>query len=260
MPANPDHCAADTPCFMFEFLSHLPADLLGHAASTKGIPTLLVSFLGVALVAAASFTKTMVPLRAFTVASDVVLLVAAAMAPEPASMVLYLLLIPVNTYRLVEVIRITRRVTQASEAGDLSGLWLKPYMKAKHLAAGDVLFHKGDDADALYLLIEGELELVEIGKLQAPCQLFGEISFFSPERLRTLTARCRTKCVVLSVSESVFKQLYFQNPKLAFHVSSLIAHRLGADIQRLTSGPGATVDAAAQPVPAVRKQPAAAAR
>jgi CRP/FNR family transcriptional regulator, cyclic AMP receptor protein len=237
---------------MLELISHLPADVLAPALASRGAATLVVSLIGVALIAAASFTKTMVPLRALTVSSDIVLLIAAAMTPEPASVVLYLLLIPVNTYRLFEVMRITRRVTEASQAGDLSGLWLRHYMKSKRLARGDVLFHKGDDADALYLLIEGELELVEIGKLQPPCQLFGEISFFSPERRRTLTARCRTDCVVLSVSESVFRQLYFQNPKLAFHVSSLIAHRLGADIQRLTRQLDATADAARQAVPATQ--------
>lgn len=244
---------------MFELISHLPADVLAPALAEKGAATLIASFVGVALIAAASFAKTMVPLRALTVSSDIVLLVAAALAPEPASVVLYLVLIPVNTYRLLEVMRITRRVTQASEAGDLSGIWLKPYMKAKHLARGDVLFHKGDHSDALYLLIEGELELVEIGKLQPPCQLFGEISFFAPDRRRTLTARCRTACVVLTVSESVFKQLYFQNPKLAFHVSSLIAHRLGADIQRLTSQVASVAKPAAQTPSAVPEQAAAAA-
>jgi CRP/FNR family transcriptional regulator, cyclic AMP receptor protein len=245
---------------MLELISHLPADVLAPALAARGAANLIVSLIGVALIAAASFTKTMVPLRALTVSSDLVLLVAAAMAPEPAAVVLYLVLIPVNTYRLFEVMRITRRVTQASEAGDLSGLWLRHYMKSKRLARGDVLFHKGDHADALYLLIEGELELVEIGKLQPPCQLFGEISFFSPERRRTLTARCRTDCVVLSVSESVFKQLYFQNPKLAFHVSSLIAHRLGADIQRLSSPPESNLQAAADPASAVTEQAAATAR
>lgn len=246
---------------MFELISHLPADVLAPALAEKGAGTLIASFIGVALIAAASFAKTMVPLRALTVSSDIVLLIAAALAPEPASVVLYLVLIPVNTYRLFEVMRITRRVTEASAAGDLSGIWLKPYMKAKHLARGDVLFHKGDHSDALYLLVEGELELVEIGKLQPPCQLFGEISFFSPDRRRTLTARCRTDCVVLSVSESVFKQLYFQNPKLAFHVSSLIAHRLGADIQRLTSAQESLAKRGLDPMMSVvPEQPAAAAR
>jgi CRP/FNR family transcriptional regulator, cyclic AMP receptor protein len=245
---------------MLEFISHLPADVLAPAMASRGAATLVVSLIGVALIAAASFTKTMVPLRALTVSSDIVLLIAAAMTPEPASVVLYLLLIPVNTYRLFEVMRITRRVTEASQAGDLSGLWLRHYMKSKRLARGDVLFRKGDDADALYLLVEGELELVEIGKLQPPCQLFGEISFFSPQRRRTLTARCRTDCVVLSVSESVFKQLYFQNPKLAFHVSSLIAHRLGADIERLTSRGEAAAVIEPRAEPTVREPSAAAAR
>jgi CRP/FNR family transcriptional regulator, cyclic AMP receptor protein len=244
---------------MLELISHLPADVLAPALAARGAANLIVSLIGVALIAAASFTKTMVPLRALTVSSDIVLLIAAAMTPEPASVVLYLLLIPVNTYRLFEVMRITRRVTEASQAGDLSGLWLRHYMKSKRLARGDVLFRKGDDADALYLLVEGELELVEIGKLQPPCQLFGEISFFSPQRRRTLTARCRTDCNVLSVSESVFKQLYFQNPKLAFHVSSLIAHRLGADIERLTSRGEAAAGIVPRPEPAVREPSAAAA-
>jgi CRP/FNR family transcriptional regulator, cyclic AMP receptor protein len=245
---------------MLELISHLPADVLAPALAARGAANLIVSLIGVALIAAASFTKTMVPLRALTVSSDIVLLIAAAMTPEPASVVLYLLLIPVNTYRLFEVMRITRRVTEASQAGDLSGLWLRHYMKSKRLARGDVLFRKGDDADALYLLVEGELELVEIGKLQPPCQLFGEISFFSPQRRRTLTARCRTDCNVLSVSESVFKQLYFQNPKLAFHVSSLIAHRLGADIERLTSRGEAAAVIEPRAEPTVREPSAAAAR
>lgn len=245
---------------MLEFLSHLPVDLLAPVSSANGVASLVATLLGAALIAAASFSKTMVPLRALTVSSDVVLLVAAAMAPEPASVLLYLVLIPVNSYRLVEVIRITRRVTEASEAGDLSGLWLRSYMKPKHFRAGDILFRQGDHADALYLLVEGELELVEIGKLQPPLQLFGEISFFSPERARTLTARCRTACVVLSIGESVFRQLYFQNPKLAFHVSSLIAHRLGADIQRLTAAQDSLPKAVLDTVIDAREQAPAAVR
>jgi hypothetical protein len=63
--------------------------------------------------------------------------------------------------------------------------------------------------------------------------LFGEISLFSPSRQRTLTARCESDCLVLSIAEPVFKQLYFENPHFAFQVSNLIAQRLGADIERL---------------------------
>jgi CRP/FNR family transcriptional regulator, cyclic AMP receptor protein len=218
---------------MPEFFVTLEHTFLGSLHSAQGVAALVFSLGGVALVVAASIVRTMVPLRALHVASNVLLLVGAALAPEPANVVLYLVLLPMNGYRLVEIRRLTRTVESASAHGDVSGIWLKPYMKAHRLPAGAVLFHKGDRADSLYLLVEGEMELVEIGKRQPLAEIFGEISFFSPEKARTLTARCNSACVVLSIEESMFKQLYFQNPKLAFQISNLIAHRLSADIQRL---------------------------
>jgi CRP/FNR family transcriptional regulator, cyclic AMP receptor protein len=131
-------------------------------------------------------------------------------------------------------------------------------MHSKRMPAGSVLFQRGDHADALYLLVEGQLELVEIGKSQAAGELFGEISFFSPDRRRTLTARCVTQCVVLSIGEEAFKQLYFENPKFAFQISALIAQRLGADVERLRRKvDGLEADARSRAV-AVRVQPVAA--
>lgn len=211
----------------------IATDLARPLSTTRGLATAVFSLMGGGLALSASFVRTMVPLRALTVCSNVMLLAAAFSAPNPASVVLFLLLVPLNTYRLREIVLLTRRVQSASDRGDLSGIWLKPYMRARRLTAGEVLFRQGDKADALYLLLEGELKLVEIDKLQVCEQLFGEISFFSPEGARTLTAQCVTSCVVLSIEESVFKQLYFQNPRFAFQVSNLIAHRLGADIKRL---------------------------
>ena len=43
--------------------------------------------------------------------------------------------------------RLTRRITQAADSDDTSGVWLKPYMKARPLKANDILFRKGDTAD-----------------------------------------------------------------------------------------------------------------
>jgi CRP/FNR family transcriptional regulator, cyclic AMP receptor protein len=218
---------------MSDVLTGLAHDLMHPLSTTRGMASFVANVTAIGLVVAASFVRTMVPLRAFTVASNVVFLIGAALAPDAAHVVLYLVLIPVNSYRLVEIKRLTRRVENLSSKGDLSGIWLKPYMHSKRMPAGSVLFGRGDHADALYLLVQGQLELVEIDKLQAAGELFGEISFFSPDRRRTLTARCVTECVVLSIGEEAFRQLYFENPKFAFQISGLIAHRLGADIQRL---------------------------
>jgi CRP-like cAMP-binding protein len=208
-------------------------DLLQPLQTARGLFAFAISLGGVALVIAASLVRTMVPLRTLTVASNALLLIAAVLAKEPANVLLYLLLIPLNTYRLVEIRRLTRQVEEAATHRDTSGMWLRPYMSANRLKAGEVLFHQGDAADSIYMLVEGEFELVEIGKRQPAGELFGEIACFSPERVRTLTGRCVTNCVILSITKEVFEQLYFQEPKLAFYVSNLIAERLSADIARL---------------------------
>src|SRR5262245_44146534 len=183
-------------------------DLLQPLQTTRGLFAFVVSLAGVGLVLAASIVRTMAPLRALTVASNVLLLFGAVLAREPANVALYLVLIPLNTYRLVEIRRLTRRVEHAAAHGDTTGLWLRSYMKSRKLKAGALLFAKGDRADSIYMLIEGELELVEIGKAVVHGELFGEIACFSPERVRTLSARCVTSCVVLSITKEVFEQLY----------------------------------------------------
>jgi CRP/FNR family transcriptional regulator, cyclic AMP receptor protein len=241
-----------------ELLTGLGADFMRPFESARGLWTPAFTLAGIGFVIAASFVRTMVPLRALTVGSNVLLLAGAVLAPDLPNVVLNLVLIPVNTYRLLEIRRLTRHVEAAAMHGDMKGLWLQPYMHSQRLPAGAVLFRQGDRADAIHLLADGELELVEIGRRQPVGEIFGEISFFAPDRRRTLTARCVTACTVMSIHEPMFKQLYFQEPKLAFQVSSLIAHRLSADVQRLRTqldaalGPGAAA-------PAVPRPPAAAA-
>jgi hypothetical protein len=232
---------------MPEIFSSIAHDLTQSLGTTRGLMQFIASLVGLGLLVLASFVRTMVPLRTITVASNVALLVAGLLAHSPAHILVYLGLIPLNTWRLMEIRRLTRRVEKASSDGDLSGIWLKPYMKPRRLRAGEVLFHRGDEADSLYLLVDGELELVEIGKRQAAGELFGEISFFSPDRRRTLTARCATDCLVLGIDEPAFKQLYFQNPKFAFQISNLIAYRLSADIERLRQETEARPAAQVQP-------------
>jgi CRP/FNR family cyclic AMP-dependent transcriptional regulator len=218
---------------MPEFLSSIAQNLMLSLSTVRGTVQLMATLTGLGLLVIASFVRTMVPLRMIAVASNISLLIAGALALSPVHILVYLGLIPLNTWRLMEIKRLTLRVEKASADGDLSGIWLKPYMKARRLKAGATLFRKGDKADSLYLLVDGELELLELGKTQAPGELFGEISFFSPDRCRTLTARCATDCLVLSIAEPAFKQLYFQNPKFAFQISNLIAYRLSADVERL---------------------------
>ena len=155
--------------------------------------------------------------------------------------VLNALLLPFNIYRLVEMRRLIKQVTPRGLAaqGDLSVWWrcaldwLKPFMKKHKVKNGEVLFSKGDKADHLYFLVDGDIRLREIDKHMEPGQLFGEIAFFSPEGVRTNTAECVGDGSVLRIGESALKQLYFQNPKFGFYLVRLVSSRLSSDIQRL---------------------------
>jgi CRP/FNR family cyclic AMP-dependent transcriptional regulator len=182
---------------------------------------------------AGAFVKTMIPLRWLQVGSNVGFMVYGAFFPSLPMLVLHALLLPINLFRVNDMVRLTRRVNTAADAKDTSDLWLQPYMRRRRLRAGTVIFRKGDPADKLYMLASGRIELVEIGSVLEPGRIFGEIAFFSPERTRTLTARCVEPCLLLSINETAVKQLYHQNPEFGFELIRLLAGRLTADIGRL---------------------------
>jgi CRP/FNR family transcriptional regulator, cyclic AMP receptor protein len=208
------------------------AYLAGVLSSPTQIVATLAGALGITLVVSGALTRTMLPLRWLVVGSDSALLVFGALHPSTITMVVAACLLPINLFRAVEVTRLTRRVERAQADADVAGLWLKPYMKPRRLKAGQVLFNKGDAADRLYLLVEGEMDLIDIGQRLETGRIFGEIALFSPSGRRTHTAHCVTACSVLEIHESTVKQLYFQNPAFGFHLIELLAGRLSADIER----------------------------
>jgi CRP/FNR family cyclic AMP-dependent transcriptional regulator len=216
-----------------DLIAGTAAQLASAFSTPADVAALIAALVGVALVITSSFVKTMIPLRWLAVGSNIGFLVYCALHPSIIVLLLHGTLLPINVWRAVEMVRLTRRVRAAAAAGDLSGLWLKPYMRSARFKAGQVLFNKGDSAEHLFMLADGQVEFVEIGEAIEPGRMFGEIAFFAPDRRRTLTARCRTDCTVLSIDESTFKQLYFQNPAFGFQVVALVAGRLLADRQRL---------------------------
>ena len=200
-----------------------PSELMAVASVVVAAAFVLVS----------SFVKTMIPLRWLAIGSNLGFIAYGAMHPSYPMLLLHSALLPINVYRLAEMVRLTRRVAAASAEANRSGIWLKPYMRSARLRAGTVLFRKGDRGNRLYLLAEGRIELIEIGGSIAPGQIFGEIAFFSPDRQRRLTARCASDCTVLSIDEGTVRELYHQNPAFGLKMIDLVAGRLSADIDRL---------------------------
>jgi hypothetical protein len=218
---------------MPELLLQLQAHVQAVLASPRDLVAYAAGALAASFVIGSAFVRTMIPLRWLAVAGNVGFIIFGALHPQFLTLLVAAVLLPINIHRARQMMRLTRRVKAAEAAGDLSALWLRPYMKARRLKPGTMLFRKGDLADRLYCLVEGQVELVEIEVMLLPGKIFGEIAFFAPDRRRTLSARCVGACTVLSIDEATLKQLVYQNPSFGFHLMGLVAGRLSQDVRRV---------------------------
>lgn len=218
------------------FVANAEAQFSDFIAGVLASPVQWVAYLGagvgIALLIAGAVARTMLPLRWFAVGSNIGLAVFGALRPSTITLVLSIAVLPINLYHAIAVTRLSRRVSRARIGADMASLWLRPHMKARRYPAGTTLFSKGDVADRLYLLAEGQLELVGIGVMLLPGRIFGEIALFSPDKIRTQTIRCFTDCTLLEIHDSTVRQLFYQNPAFAFHLMELLAQRLGSDVER----------------------------
>ena len=215
-----------------ELLTLVHTQVQAVLASPREMIAYLAGGLAASFVIGSAFVRTMIPLRWLAVAGNVGFVVFGLLHPQWLTLLVSAVLLPINVRRALQMMRLTRRVKAAEAASDLSGLWLRPYMKPRKLKAGTVLFRKGDLGDHLYCVVDGQIELVEIGAVLLPGKIFGEIAFFAPDRRRTLTARCVEGATVLAIDEGTVKQLVYQNPALGFHLMGLVAGRLSEDIRR----------------------------
>jgi CRP/FNR family cyclic AMP-dependent transcriptional regulator len=219
--------------FLDWIMDRMDAYLMGILSSPIEIIALGAAIAAALLTITSSFVKTMVPLRWLAVCSNFGFFAYGVLHGAPVMAVLHAILLPINMLRLRQMRKLTQNVRAAAASTDTSGVWLRPYMKAKRRKEGEILFRKGDIADRLYLLASGRVEFVEIGVSIGPGQVFGEIAFFAPHGRRTLTARCAEDCEVLSLNQETLRQIYYQNPSFGFELIGLVADRLSADVARL---------------------------
>ncbi len=186
-------------------------ELLGYAASAAVLTTFCMT--------------TMIPLRIVALGSNVLFCAYGYFDHLYPVLILHAVLFPVNLLRLVQFYRLVRDVRDAHRE-DLPIQSLLPYMKELNFAAGQTLIRKGDKADQLYFLMDGVLEIPEIGKMLEPGAVLGEIGVFARNQERTATVVCSTDCRLYALSESKAKQLFFQDNSFGYAVMQLIINRL----------------------------------
>jgi len=184
-----------------------------------------IGYLGAMFVVTTYSMRTMVPLRIAGIASNVLLIVYGYFAPAYPTLFLHLILLPLNAWRLREMLELIREVTAAA-TGDLSMDWLKPFMDKKTLKPGQILFRRGDVADEMFFVISGRLRLRELGVDILPGALVGELGLLAPGRTRTQTLEAVEKTELQRISYDRLEQLYFQNPQFGVYFLRLTTARL----------------------------------
>lgn len=107
-------------------------------------------------------------------------------------------------------------------------------LRREHFEPDEVIFHEGDRGDWLYIVLEGEVEVLPSVPGRGEVTLrrfgrgdcFGEIALVS-DRPRTATVRSCTPVNVLAVDREAFQTLFASLPPLHAFFEQLIETRRG---------------------------------
>jgi len=195
-----------------------PADAIGYAAAGLTIVTYSM--------------RTMVPLRVVGIAANCLFIAYGYFAAVYPQLLLHAILLPINCIRLRQMLRLIALVKEASE-DHLSMEWIRSFTTTRRCDAGEIIFAKGDAADAIYYPVSGRYRLVEIEVEVAPGDVIGEIGLVAPDKRRTQTFACTEGGELLVISYKQVKELYFQNPRFGFFLLTLVTRRLLENYSRI---------------------------
>lgn len=197
----------------------------------------VLGYMASMLVFTTFYMKTMVPLRLTAIASNFAFIGYGAVEGLNPVLVLHLALLPLNVRRYFQIRNMMDRLEPLRTRSE-NFKALAPHMLQLRMNKGEVIFKKGDRADAFYFVARGRVALPELGETVGDGGIIGEFGVFSSARTRVTTAYCETQCEIYSLSEARIQELCHQNPGVAFAVVRLITDYLQWNRQREPDGRG----------------------
>ncbi|HWV40107.1 cyclic nucleotide-binding domain-containing protein [Pseudorhodoplanes sp.] len=212
-------------------LGYVATYMIDFIRSKMDLANLLGLIGGIFYVASVTL-RTMIPLRIAAIISNILFMGYGLLAKALPTFFMYAVLLPINCFRLYQIQQLVKRVKIASQ-GDLDMEWLKPFMTKKNFKAGDILFYKGDVANAMYYTVTGKFLVKEFNVELPPGRVMGELGFLAPDNKRTATVECIEDGQVLFIIYDKVRELYFQDPDFGFYFLKLTSERLLQNIARL---------------------------
>src|ERR1700712_1950932 len=192
----------------------------------------MFALVGAIFFVATLLTQTMVPLRVANMIGCAFFAVFGALTASVTTFLLYLLMVPINAYRLRQMLVLVKKARSATQ-GDTSMEWLKPFMTERKYRKGDILMKKGDAANEMLLTVTGKFLVKEINVELPPGRLMGELGFLTPDNRRTATVECIEDGQVMTISYDRLLEIYFQNPQFGYYFLVLTSQRLLENNARL---------------------------
>src|SRR5438477_200744 len=196
--------------------------------------------------------RTMIPLRVFGILTNIVIISVSLASANYPTMLLHMVLLPLNSYRLYQMLRLVQDVKKSVNS-DLSMDWLKPFMAERKYNAGEVLAYKDEKAEDMFYIVSGRFKLVEAAIELPSGALVGELGMLSPSNTRTQTIECIESGLILSVTYRQVEQLYVQNPQFGFYFLRLASARLFENLGRLEARLAEQANALQQAAARVRR-------
>ncbi|WP_375741457.1 Crp/Fnr family transcriptional regulator [Pseudomonas boanensis] len=105
---------------------------------------------------------------------------------------------------------------------------VRPSTGFQHFARGDELIQQGDEADHVFIIIEGHAEAFvdgqKVGDVQKD-EIFGAMAVFTRER-RSATVKASEPCTVMVIPKDQFLSLMQSNPRIAHSLIESMARRI----------------------------------
>lgn len=129
--------------------------------------------------------------------------------------------------------------------------------RLRHIPLGEVIFNEGDLGNEMYIIQEGQVEILRLGN-QGPQRLallekgdfFGEMSILD-ELPRTATAVAATDARLVEINGSTFDQMLRANPEIAIRIMRKLSLRMRRADEQL----GRQAEPQAPPPPAAPEAP-----
>lgn len=188
-----------------------------------------VGWLAVLLKVATLSMKSTIKLRLLAMASSLCFIIYSGVFQIWPLLAIELILLPINAYRLYEIMALRRLVTHITDESEPDFSAAMAYGKKSVIKAGKVVFKKGDPVDSLYYLAEGRVEIEDHNVSVSAGKIFGEMAFFNNSAVRSATVRCVEDSVVYELDEKRFARLEYDDPKFAMAVMRTVTKRLVAN-------------------------------